>query len=220
MHPPVPAPVPGLAYPDLPHEAADPHSLPDSAWLDPASFARTHSTAGICLGIPHYKLEAAPEGAAPGAPGARRRVASAPRKSEAREAKSRRVFIEEAPLKEVPKKEPPQAKVVYAPRVRTVVPKAPLHIARAPPPKRASAALAPEAAAEPDLAADTTAEPNIGMPVQNSKRFRHHSQRVLSPGPGAPTDARFPKKAPPNVVKYKGPPHGASVRGIRSRSPP
>ena len=57
VHPPVPAP----AYPNLPHEAADPHSLPDSAWLDPASFARTHSTAGIRLGIPHYKLEAAPE---------------------------------------------------------------------------------------------------------------------------------------------------------------
>ena len=41
----------------------------------------------------------------------------------------------------------------------------------------------------------------------------------LSPGQGAPTDSRFPKKAPPNVVKYKGPPHGGFVRGIRSRSP-
>ena len=165
---PVQPPVPGPAYPTFPHEAADPFSLPDSAWIDPATFARTHSTAGIRLGIPHYKLEAAPEGAAPGAPGARRRTASAPPKSEAREAKSRRVIIEEAPFEEVPKKEQPQAKVVYAPRVRTstarpagivVPPRAPLHIARAPPPKKASPASAPEAAAEPDLAASTVNEP-------------------------------------------------------------
>ena len=96
--------APEPAYPSFPHKVADPYSLPDSAWLDPASFARTHNTAGIRLGVPHYKLEAAPEGAAPSAPGDRRRTASAPPTAEAREAKSRRVFVEEAPIEEVPKK--------------------------------------------------------------------------------------------------------------------
>ena len=137
---PVQPPAPEPAYPTFPREAADPYSLPDSAWIDPATFARTHSTAGIRVGIPRYKLEAALEGAAPGAPGARRRTASAPPKSEAREAKSGRVIIEEAPFEEVPKKEQPQGKVVYAPRVRTstakpasivVPPRAPLHGKRA-----------------------------------------------------------------------------------------
>ena len=178
---PVQPPAPEPAYPTFPHEAADPYSLPDSAWIDPASFARTHGTAGIRLGVPRYQLEAAPEGAAPGAPGASRRAASAPPKSEAREAKSRRVVIEEAPFEEAPKRPTPQAKVVSVPRVRTstakgagnvvpprqpakaagsvVPPRPPLHISRAPPPKRTSAAPAPEAAAEPDLAANTVSEP-------------------------------------------------------------
>ena len=89
--------------------------------------------------------------------------------------------IEEAPFEEAPKRPTPQAKVVSVPRVRTstakgagnvvpprppakaagsvVPPRPPLHIARAPPPKRTSAAPAPEAAAEPDLAANTVSEP-------------------------------------------------------------
>ena len=147
VHPP-PAVAPDL--PEFPRKAVDPYTLPDSAWLDPTAFAQTHSASGVRLRIPHYKLEAAPEGAAPGAPGARRRVASAPPKSEPREAKSRRVFVEEAPFEEVPKKEPAKAKVVFAPAVRTStasIPKAlpPLRIARGPPPKRASVAPAPEA---------------------------------------------------------------------------
>ena len=91
------------------------------------------------------------------------------------------MFIEEAPFEEAPKRPTPQAKVVSVPRVRTstakgagnvvpprppakaagsvVPPRPPLHIARAPPPKRTSAAPAPEAAAEPDLAANTVSEP-------------------------------------------------------------
>ena len=36
---PVQPPAPGPAYPTFPHEAADPFSLPDSAWIDPATFA-------------------------------------------------------------------------------------------------------------------------------------------------------------------------------------
>ena len=202
---PVQPPAPGPAYPTFPHEAADPFSLPDSAWIDPATFARTHSTAGIRLGIPHYKLEAAPEGAAPGAPGARRRTASAPPKSEAREAKSRRVIIEEAPFEEVPKKEQPQAKVVCAPRVRTstarpagivVPPRAPLHIARAPPPKRASPASAPEAAAEPDLAANTVNEPTA---------WRAAAPKASTPTPRVSLRAAsaLPRAATPNIPKAR-----------------
>ena len=200
-----PEPVQPPAYPTFPHEAADPFSLPDLAWIDPATFARTHSTAGIRLGIPHYKLEAAPAGAAPGAPGARRRTASAPPKSEAREAKSRRVIIEEAPFEEVPKKEQPQAKVVYAPRVRTstarpagivVPPRAPLHIARAPPPKRASPASAPEAAAEPDLAASTVNEPTA---------WRATAPKASTPTPRVSLRAAsaLPRAATPNIPKAR-----------------
>ena len=39
VHPPAPEP----AFPSFQHEAADPYSLPDSAWLDPASFARSQT---------------------------------------------------------------------------------------------------------------------------------------------------------------------------------
>ena len=331
VHPPAVAPD----LPEFPHEAADPYNLPDSAWLDPAAFAQTHSASGVQLGIPHYKLEAAPEGAAPGAPGPRRRVASAPPTSEPREAKSRRVFVEEAPFaEEAPKKGVTKAKVIHFARVRTstakpsapvVVPPRPaLHIPRAPPPKRASVASAPEAAAEPDLAADTISEPpawrsapaESGAPaprvslraasalpraaapvapnLRPAQRARSSSpvwedrgeevgfgENRLDPeiagaeleevpppqpaglvradqgaAPGAPSADQaaqekakalgvqqpvtppkglpvkrpptslgpppplpVERKAPPTSQGYKGPPHGAFVRGIRSRSP-
>ena len=50
-------------------------------------------------------------------------------------------------------------------------------------------------------------------------RREHGPPPPLPVDPNPPTDPRFPRKAPPNLVKYKGPPHGAFVRGIRSRSP-
>ena len=208
---PVQPPAPEPAYPTFPHEAADPYSLPDSAWIDPASFARTHGTAGIRLGVPHYQLEAAPEGAAPGAPGARRRAASAPPKSEAREAKSRRVVIEEAPFEEAPKRPTPQkgAGNVVPPRPpakaagSVVPPRPPLHIARAPPPKRASAAPAPEAAAEPDLAANTVSEPTAWKAA------------APKPGTAAPrvslrAASALPRAATPDTPKARPAPRARS----------
>ena len=228
------------------------------------------------------------------------------------------------------------------PRVRTstakapstpVVPKAPLQTARAPPPKRSTGAVAQEVAADPELAANTSAEPTAwrnrapqaSPPVPRvSLRAASALPRAASPnipkarpaprarsssptlkergddvgfgnstldpeiagaeleevpppqpeglvrspqgaapgasdadqaaqakakalgaqqpvtppkgppakrppsdlgpplplpsGAGVPADQSLPYKAPPNVVKYKGPPHGAFVRGIRSRS--
>ena len=96
------SPTPAPAYPEFPHDATDPHELPDSAWLDPSTFTRAHDASGIRLGVDRYTLEAAaPEGAASGSPGGRRRSASAPPKTEPREAKSRRVYIEEVRPEEI-----------------------------------------------------------------------------------------------------------------------
>ena len=123
----------------------------------------------------HYKLEAAPEGAAPTPPGVRRRTASAPPKAEAREAKSRRVIIEEAPFEEPPKRETQRLRLfsfhVCAPQQQrkaaggVVPPRPPLHIARAPPPKRASPASAPEAAWPPTQQASPLGRPHLQSPA-------------------------------------------------------
>ena len=115
------------------------------------------------------------------------------------------MIIEEAPFEEVPKKEQPQAKVVYAPRVRTstakpagivVPPRAPLHIPRAPPPKRASPASAPEAAAEPDLAANTVNEPTA---------WRAAAPKASTPAPRVSLRAAsaLPRAATPNIPKAR-----------------